>query len=54
LSPSFQSPGGSRTDYREKQPIRNADIANLATDALDLRRVPGSEFDSARTLNLFR
>jgi hypothetical protein len=54
LSPSFQSPGGSRTDYRGKQPIRNADIANLATDALDLRRVPGSEFDSARTLNLFR
>ena len=53
LSPSIESPGDSRTSYRGKQPIRNADIANVATDALDLPRVPGSEFDSRRTLNLF-
>ena len=53
LSSSVDSPGRSRTDYRGKQPIRNADIANLATDALDLPRVPGSEFDSRRTLDLF-
>ena len=54
LNPKFRSPGNSRTSYRGKQPIRNGDLANLATDALDLPRVPGSEFDSRRTLNLFR
>jgi hypothetical protein len=43
-----------RTSYRGKQPIRNGDLANLATDALDLPRVPGSEFDSPRTLDPFR
>jgi hypothetical protein len=53
LNPSFRNPGASRTSYRGKQPIRNADIANAVTDVLDLPRVPGSEFDSPRTLNLF-
>ena len=54
LNPSFRNPGGSRTDYRGKQPIRNADVANVVTDALDLPRVPGSEFDNTRSLNVFR
>jgi hypothetical protein len=54
LNPTFESPGASRPSYRGKQPIRNADLANVVTDALDLPRVPGSEFDSPRTLNLFR
>jgi Type I phosphodiesterase / nucleotide pyrophosphatase len=53
LSASLESPGASRTSYRGKQPIRNADLANVATDALDLPRVPGSQFDSRRTLELF-
>ena len=44
LNPSFDSPGDSRANYRGKQPIRNADIANVVTDALDLPRVPGAEF----------
>ena len=54
LNPSFRSPGARRTSYHGEQPIRNADIANVVTDALDLPRVPGSEFDSHHTLNLFR
>jgi Type I phosphodiesterase / nucleotide pyrophosphatase len=54
LNPSFRSPGTSRTNYRGKQPIRNADLANVVTDALDLPRVPGSEFNSSRSLNVFR
>lgn len=54
LNPSFRSPGSSRTSYRGSQPIRNGDLANLATDALDLPRVPGSEFDSSHTLDVFR
>ena len=54
LNPGFRSPGASRTSYRGKQPIRNVDLANLATDALDLPRVPGSEFDSQQTLDVFQ
>ena len=54
LNPTFRSPGSSRTTYRGKQPIRNGDLANLAADALDLPRVPGSQLNSPRTLDLFR
>jgi hypothetical protein len=54
LNSALRSPGSNRTSYRGTQPIRNGDLANLATDALDLPRVPGSEFDSPRILNLFR
>ena len=54
LNPTFRSPGTSRTNYRGMQPIRNADLANVVTDALDLPGVPGSEFNSPRSLNLFR
>jgi hypothetical protein len=53
LNSSVDSPGNSRTDYRGKQPIRNADIANVASDALDLPCVPGSEFDNCGNLDLF-
>ena len=54
LNPSFRNPGSSRTNYGGMQPIRNADLANVVTDALDLPRVPGSEFNSTRSLNVFR
>jgi hypothetical protein len=54
LNPSFRDPGASRTNYRGKQPIRNADLANVVTDALDLPRVPGSELNGTGTLNVFR
>jgi hypothetical protein len=53
LNSSVDSPANSRTDYRGKQPIRNADIANVASDALDLPCVPGSEFDNCGNLDLF-
>ena len=53
INRTFRSPGNYRTNYRGQQPIRNGDLANLATDALDLPRVPGAEFDSSRTLDLF-
>jgi hypothetical protein len=53
LNATFQRPGNSRTSYGGRQPVRNGDLANLTTDALDLPHVPGSEFDNSRTLNLF-
>jgi hypothetical protein len=53
LNPTFRSPGTSRTTYQGKQPIRNGDVANLATDLLDLPKVPGSEHDARRTLTVF-
>ena len=33
LNPSFESPADSRPGYGGKQPIRNADLANVVTDA---------------------
>jgi hypothetical protein len=54
LNPSYRSPGSKRTSYSGRQPIRNGDVANLATDVLDLPGVPGSQFNSHRTLNVFR
>jgi predicted AlkP superfamily pyrophosphatase or phosphodiesterase len=54
LSSGYRSPGSKRTSYSGRQPIRNGDLANLATDVLDLPRVPGSQFNSRRTLTPFR
>lgn len=53
LNASYRSPGTTRTTYRGRQPIRNGDLANLVTDVLDLPRVPGSQFNTRRTLNAF-
>lgn len=53
MNSAFTSPGTSRPSYAGKQPIRNGDVANLATDALDLPAVPGSELDRPRRLNVF-
>ncbi|MFD1825227.1 MULTISPECIES: alkaline phosphatase family protein [Mumia] len=54
LSPRYRSPGSARTRYTGRQPIRNGDLANLVTDALDLPRVPGARFNVRRRLNAFR
>lgn len=54
LNPSYRSPGSKRTGYTGKQPIRNGDLANFATDVLDLPRVPGAQFDKSRKLTAFR
>lgn len=53
LNPTYQDPGTSRPGYEGGQPIRNGDVGNLVTDVLDLPAIPGSEFDTPRTLNLF-
>lgn len=53
LNPSFRDPKGFRPKYSGKLPIRNGDVANLATDVLDLPKVPGSELDASRKLNAF-
>ncbi|MET1006401.1 MAG: alkaline phosphatase family protein [Propionibacteriaceae bacterium] len=53
INPAFKDPKTARTSYRGKQPIRNGDVANLSTDALDLPKVPGSELNSSRKLTVF-
>ena len=52
LNPDYAHPGRTRTTYGGKQPIRNGDLANLVTDLLGLRRVPGSELDASQNLDL--
>ncbi|KQY63558.1 MULTISPECIES: alkaline phosphatase family protein [unclassified Nocardioides] len=50
LNRAFATPGFARPTYAAaKQPIRNADVANLSTSLVDLGPVPGSElnFDQA-------
>jgi len=54
INPAFQDPKTARTSYSGKQPIRNGDVANLSTDVLDLPKVPGSELNASRKLNVFR
>jgi len=53
LNPGRASPGDSRTSYVGPQPIRNGDLANLATDILDLPTVPSSQFDADGELTVF-
>jgi len=49
----FRNPGPHRTRYGLKRPpIRNGDAANLATDLLGLRAVPGSQFNAQQSLDV--
>ena len=53
LNEDRRDPGTARTTYEGPQPIRNGEIANLATDVLGLPEVPGSEFDVDQDLVIF-
>lgn len=50
LNPARTDPKRSRTTYAEA-PVRNADVANLALDLLELSAVPGSELNASQDLD---
>ena len=50
---SRHDPVRSRPGYTGVQPIRNGEVANLATDLLDLPAIPSSLFDADHDLNVF-
>ena len=53
LNPDYADPGRRRTRYGSaRQPVRNGDVANLATDLLGLPAVRGSEHDAAQDLDV--
>jgi predicted AlkP superfamily pyrophosphatase or phosphodiesterase len=53
LNRDYARPGRRRTTYdAERQPVRNGDVANLVTDLLGLRSVPGSEHDADQDLDV--
>ena len=55
LNPTRRDPGRNRTTYAAaRQPVRNADLANVVTDLLDLPAVPGSEFGETHDLVVTR
>ncbi|MCW2793425.1 MAG: type phosphodiesterase/nucleotide pyrophosphatase [Nocardioides sp.] len=51
LNPDYVDPGKRRPSYAGAQPVRNGDVANLATDLLGLAAVPGSELDARQDLD---
>jgi hypothetical protein len=53
-NPAYADPGTTRPNYAaDPQPIRNGTMGNLATDLLDLPRIPGSQMNSERNLLVF-
>ena len=51
LNPDYADPGTGRPSYGGPQPVRNGDLANLATELLGLGPVPGSELDAGQDLD---
>lgn len=55
LNPDYDNPGTSRPAYdAATPPVRNGDVANLATDLLGLPPVNGSQFGVGETLDVSR
>lgn len=53
LNPDYRDPGTKRPTYAAKrQPVRNADLGNLALDLLGLKAIPGSELNLAQNLDV--
>lgn len=50
LNPAYRDPGTARPRFSGPQPIRNGDLANLATDVLGLGPVPGSLWNRRQLL----
>ncbi len=51
LNPGYRDPGTRRPSYApDRQPVRNGDVANLATSLLGLDRVRGSRIGTAPSL----
>lgn len=54
LNPDFRGPGTRRPGFADPQPIRNGDLANLATRILGLGPVPGSVWNPRQRLTWHR
>lgn len=54
LNPDRRRPGSSRPTYARRQPVRNAEVANVAADLLDLPAVAGSQLNPLRNLDTRR
>lgn len=53
LNEDYRDPGERRPGYAaQRQPVRNADVANLALDLLGLGPIPGSTVGTAQELDL--
>ena len=54
LNPDYRDPGTGRPSYAGRQPVRNGDLADLATRLLGLGPVPGSVFGARSQLDVSR